>query len=293
MALDFEEQKNQDNGSFFLRSDVRETAGISGAPIIGDFTSSQHTHSDAASGGTTTHAAGDGSDHADVLTNTSDIATINGSIVTSNVAGNGIDVSGATGDVTISAEDSTAGNKGIVIVAPGEGIDVGYSSGTATISGEDATTTNKGIASFATADFSVSSGAVSLKGVTKFWSANCTKCNFTGVWTFGTTFDTNSFALEFQSGDANIWIPVELPEGAVVTACILHGGVASGSLNWNLYREAIGGGAKSSMANAAIDTEDTTISNATIDNQNFHYFIEGVFSGSDGRVNGALITYTT
>ncbi len=55
-------------------------------------------------------------------------------------------------------------------VVEGEGIDVAYDSGTnvLTVSGEDATTTNKGIASFDTNDFSVSSGAVSIKtgGVT-------------------------------------------------------------------------------------------------------------------------------
>jgi len=45
----------------------------------------------------------------------------------------------------------------------GEGIDVNTVGENITISGEDATTTNKGIASFATADFSVSVGAVSIK----------------------------------------------------------------------------------------------------------------------------------
>lgn len=43
----------------------------------------------------------------------------------------------------------------------GEGIDIA----SGVISGEDATTTNKGIASFATADFNVTSGAVSIKNV--------------------------------------------------------------------------------------------------------------------------------
>jgi hypothetical protein len=59
--------------------------------------------------------------------------------------------------------DSAAGTKGLVIVSAGEGIDVGYSSGTATVSAEDATTSNKGVASFASADFGVSSGAVTIK----------------------------------------------------------------------------------------------------------------------------------
>lgn len=77
--------------------------------------------------------------------------------------GEGINTSAAGSTLTIAGEDSSASNKGVVIVAAGEGVDVSYSSGTATVSGEDATTSNKGIASFATADFAVSSGAVTIK----------------------------------------------------------------------------------------------------------------------------------
>ena len=80
-------------------------------------------------------------------------------------AGDGIDVTNGAGSITISSEQSTASNLGVVIVAAGEGMDVAYSGGTATITGEDATVSNKGIASFATANFTVSSGAVAITGI--------------------------------------------------------------------------------------------------------------------------------
>ena len=79
--------------------------------------------------------------------------------------GEGIDTSATGTTVTIAAEESSATNKGVVIVGAGEGIDVSYSSGTATVSGEDATTSNKGIASFNSNDFTVSSGAVSIASI--------------------------------------------------------------------------------------------------------------------------------
>ena len=79
--------------------------------------------------------------------------------------GEGINTVATSGVITISSEDSSATNKGAVIVAGGEGIDVSYSSGTATVSGEDATTSNKGVASFNSNDFTVSSGAVSIASI--------------------------------------------------------------------------------------------------------------------------------
>jgi hypothetical protein len=69
------------------------------------------------------------------MINVADGAQVNA--VTSIVAGGGIDVSAATGAVTVTAEDSTASTKGAVIVAGGNAINVSYSSGTATVNHTD------------------------------------------------------------------------------------------------------------------------------------------------------------
>lgn len=52
---------------------------------------------------------------------------------------------------------------GTLTFAAGEGLDVAQSGGTVTFSGEDASTSNKGVASFSSDNFSVSSGAVTIK----------------------------------------------------------------------------------------------------------------------------------
>ena len=78
-------------------------------------------------------------------------------------------------DAQVTAQDldfSTDSGSGAVdldsqtlALTSGEGVDITHSGQAVTIAGEDATTTNKGVASFASADFTVSSGAVSITAI--------------------------------------------------------------------------------------------------------------------------------
>ncbi len=71
-------------------------------------------------------------------------------------------VANASGGIDVLAGDSGTATGSTVNIVGGEGIDVTAATDTVTVAGEDATDANKGIASFVAADFSVSSGAVSL-----------------------------------------------------------------------------------------------------------------------------------
>ncbi len=160
----------------------------------------------------------------------------------------------------------------------------------------DVRTTNAGgivQSNFNTTDFDVISGVVDLKNKTSFWS--CPGQNFSGNnpdiddIVYATT---NSDVTATGGGDPLV-APVFLPQGAVVTSAIVYGNAGTNDETWTLHRATLTTGAGSTMASASVNSADSTISSATIDNNTFCYFIRTTPLTATDEIFGARITYTT
>lgn len=104
--------------------------------------------------------------------------------------------------------------------AGGEGLNVDITDGaggpTVTFSGEDATTTNKGVASFADADFTVTSGAVSIKNVNLGTQT-------TGDYVANITGTAGEVTVTPTSGEGTS-VTIGLPDDVNITGNLLVGG---------------------------------------------------------------------
>jgi hypothetical protein len=99
--------------------------------------------------------------------------TVGSLSTTGNLSGAGLALSGSITSIDGSAPtagqlmigNGTNGDMELATLTAGEGLDVTNADGAITLSAEDATTSNKGIASFASANFTVSSGAVEITAI--------------------------------------------------------------------------------------------------------------------------------
>ena len=73
--------------------------------------------------------------------------------------------------------------------------------------------------------------------------------------------------------DTDLFCPVLLPDGATVTAVKVDGNAGASSQTWTLNRVAQADQAETAMATATVQTEDTTITNPVIDNQDYLYVL--------------------
>ena len=145
---------------------------------------------------------------------------------------------------------------------------------------------------FNTSDFEIINNVVDLKNKTSYWS--CPGGSFIEELSGDTWNHTNDFQskLTIITGNGFMYAPVFLPNGAEITACVVYGDDATNT--WIFYKKGISTGIATSLANANVDTEDTTIlaGSEVVDNSTYSYFIR-VMMGVNDSIQGARVTYTT
>ncbi len=200
-----------------------------------------------------------------------------------------------TGDTTAHASFSqldfaSAGHTGFAAalgaddnyVTDAEKIVIGNTSGSNTGDQDTTYTADEAGITLSTTEFQ-------LKNKTSYWT--CAGSNFLVKTVDTFTLVGGSAVITNGSGsDADFFAPVLIPHGAVITSCIIYGNDSTDT--WDLRRCLLTDATSDSMANAAVNTSNSSITNATINNATYFYILRGIIANTKA-IYGAKITYTT
>ena len=126
---------------------------------------------------------------------------------------------------------------------------------------------------------------------TQYWS--CEGSNFHGIAPDASNVDYNiANGVCTQNTNAEeLMGPVFLPNGAIVTGFIVYSNVSTDAAS--LRRVTISSAAVADMSSEqTFNSEDTSISNATIDNSLYGYYIVTTSLANTNQIYGARIKYT-
>ena len=144
-----------------------KSSGVSNTQLAGSIANSKLANDSVSFGGVSVDLGASDATPAFDLSDATNYPTssLSGTITNAQLAGSIANAKLSNSSITVSDGSNTTDIAlgGTATFAAGEGLDVAESSGTVTFSGEDATTSNKGVASFSSDNFSVSSGAVTIK----------------------------------------------------------------------------------------------------------------------------------
>ena len=202
--------------------------------------------------------------------------------VDSQVTAQDLDATTDSGTIAIDLDSET------LTIAGGEGIDTSATGNTITIAGEDASTSNKGVASFASADFSVSSGAVSIKsgGVSNDQLAGSIADS--KLSTITTADKVSGAAVQIDGATDGTSITVADSDKLLIDDGGTTKYINASQLNSYISAEALAMAADNLSAGDAAVTLTTTSGNITIDAQASDSNI--IFKGTDGSSDTTFLT---
>lgn len=201
---------------------------------------------------------------------------------------NPVELIGPLTDGQLLIGDTSGVSPAAATLTEGEGIDITNAAGSITILGEDATDSNKGIASFASADFSVSSGAVDLvdtvvKSVSSD-SGSATPSGHAFTVAGGTGIDTSG---------ASATITVTIAD-AVVNSVSTDGSAATPTSNAFTIAGGTGVDTSGSGATVTIDVADAVVNSVPTDSgtatPSSNAFTIAGGEGIDTSGSGATVT---